>query len=651
MKAQQLFESAVEAQIKGQLPKAKAAYQKLIRSYPSNSEVLGNLASIIKREGQLAAAETLLERSLRANPLNIAAMATLANLRIQQKRFDDAWEICEKAEAINPNYPENIINMGVVYGHRSQLKKAESAFRRALQIDSGNVNAKMNLANVFRLQKIYVDESTKILEILSTQHPDNPEIWMCLCTAYQEKHLFVKAIEAARRAFELDQKPDYIAACANSLVVLGEGEEAMRLYRKTIEIDPNNMEIPTTLLFALNYDAQRTAAEVFNEYKSYGAKLKTEKIFDHSKREPIRDRRIRIAYSSGDFCAHVVMYFILPILMSHDRSKFEIYAYANVFKPDAQTASAQKFFDYWIDVVDMSDEEVAERMHADDIDIVIDLAGHTAGNRLKALAMRPAPIQATYLGYGYTTGMKEIDYFIGDELFTPEGCDEFFTEKIIRVAAPVYGYEPPVQFTPDVAELPARRNGYITFGSMSRIIRFNDSLLKVWKEILDRVPNSRLRLDQKPFGDPETCDRVLARLEKLGFDRNQVDLVSTTPHWAGYHEFDISLDCWPHNAGTTTFESLWMGVPVLSKKDRPSVGRHGIMVLGPMGLSDWVVDTEAEFVQRAVEKASDIEALAALRASLRDRVKESPFLDRKARTRGLEAGYIEMVRRYNEERA
>ncbi|MFY8099737.1 MAG: acetylglucosamine transferase, partial [Allorhizobium sp.] len=310
-----------------------------------------------------------------------------------------------------------------------------------------------------------------------------------------------------------------------------------------------------------------------------------------------------------------------------------------------------RFFDKWVDVVQMSDEEMAAQIRADDIDILIDLAGHTHGNRLPVFAMKPAPIQATYLGFGYTTGFDQIDYFIGDRNFCPPGSDPYFSETVLNIEAPVYAYNPPRHRAADVVPPPAMSKGYITFGTMTRMIRLNNRLLAVWRQILERVPGSKLRFDQKTFDDPDTVERFYQRLEGLGYDRSRVDLVSTPEHWNGYKEFDIALDCWPHNAGTTTFEALFSGVPVVSKRDRVSVGRLSDMVLEPLGLGDWVADTEEQFVELAVKLASDIPGLAEIRASLRDRMNESAFFDFKARARGLEAGYLEMVRRYNEERS
>lgn len=652
MKAQQLFETAVDMQLTGNLEGAKANYKKLLRTYPDSSEVLGNLAVIVKKEGQLAVAENLLQRAVRANPKNFSALTTLANIRLAAKDYEAARELNEKALAIEPNFPDALVNRGALRIRDNQVTKAEDDFWRAMQLDPNNVNAKINLANCRRLRKENVEESINMLLSVLQQQPDNPGVHIMLCYSYQDTLQFVKALEYARSAYALKEEAEYALAIANALVVLGEFEEGLEYYQIALKHCPEAYVIEGSYLFSLNYDHRKTAEQVFEEYKRFGRKLAQGKTkFSHEGRARIEDRKIRIGYSSPDLYSHVVTYFLEPILRNHDKERFEVFAYANVAKQDTHTLHLKRYFDHWVDVVEMSDDEMAERVKADDIDILIDLAGHTAGNRLSVLARRPAPIQATYLGYGYTTGMAEIDYFIGDPNFTPEGCDSVFSEKVERIAAPVYAYNPPRIQIPEVQDLPALRKGYVTFGTMTRLVRLNDRMLLVWKRVLDAVAGSKLRIDQKPFEEKATIARFHERLDKLGFAPGQVELVSTHPHWDGYHQFDISLDCWPHNTGTTIFDSLFSGVPVISKRDRPSVGRLSAMVLEPIGLGDWIANTEDEFVEKAIAMASDLPKLAEIRTTLRTTVEASPFFDFKARTQGLEAGYINMVRRYNEERS
>jgi len=333
-----------------------------------------------------------------------------------------------------------------------------------------------------------------------------------------------------------------------------------------------------------------------------------------------------------------------PMFREHDRDQFELFAYSNTKNPDQYTERLKGYFDQWIDVTQLSDEAMAQRIYDDKIDILVDMAGHTEGNRLLAFAMRPAPIQVgSAIGYGYTTGLKEVDYFIGDENLTPEGSEPYFSEDLFRVPAPFFVYEPPRDITPDISELPASRNGHVTFGSLTRTTRLNDELLKVWKKILDRVPGSRLRLDQKPFVAEGMRELFWKRLEGLGIPRERVELTYSQPHWSAYQDIDITLDCWPHNAGTTTIESLWMGVPVLSKVDRPSMGCVGASMLKPLGLEDWVVEDEAAYIEKAVDYASDLTMLAQLRDGLRQRLENSSLLDAAACTQKMEDAYRQML--------
>lgn len=654
MKPVVMFAKAVDCQLNGKTDEAKVLYKKLLRYYPNSSEVLGNLAVLVKKDGQLQLAEQMLKRAITANPNNFSALTTLANLRLAEKKYAEAKKYNDKALEIEPHCPDAMVNEGVLLIQDNKLDDAEWYFWQAMQLDPRNLTARMNFANVRRLKRENIDNSIDMLKSVLDADPQNALVHLMLTAANQDAMHYVRALEHARSAVELTkgEVEDALNALATQHVVLGELEDAMRVYETSQALNPDNVITSTAYLFTLNYDDRKSAGEVFQEYRRMANLIsKGKTAHSHALRPKIENRRIRIAYSSPDLYTHVVSYFIEPILRNHDRSRFEVIAYANVIKPDEHTVYLKRYFDKWVDVVQMNDEEMAAQIRADDVDILIDLAGHTHGNRLPVFAMKPAPIQATYLGFGYTTGLSQIDYFIGDENFCPEGSDPYFSENVLNIQSPVYGYNPPRHRIPEIEPPPALEKGYITFGTMTRMIRLNNRLLQVWRQILERVPGSKLRFDQKTFEDPETIERFYGRLEGLGYDRSRVELVSTPEHWNGYKNFDIALDCWPHNAGTTTFEALLSGVPVIAKRDRVSVGRLSDMVLTPLGLSDWIVDTEEQFVEKAVAMANNLPYLTDIRQKLRPMMNDSPFLDFKARTRGLEAGYVEMVRRYNEARS
>ena len=539
-------------------------------------------------------------------------ITTWAMLSKDQGKLDEANASYTKALAIKPDYAEAYNNMGNVLKDQGKLEEALDALNKALALKPDDADAYYNMGNVLKDQG-QLEEAVKALGKALSIKPDHAE-------AYNN--------------------------IGNTLKELGRLTESEASFKKAIALNADFAEARDNLLFVLNYDPQVSAAELYRNYEAYGAFVSsnTTRDFDHVDRRSIAGRRVRVGYSSPDFRAHSCRFFMEPMFRHHDRDQFELFAYSNTKKPDHHTERLKSYFDRWIDVTQLSNKAMAERVYNDRVDILVDMAGHSDGNRLPVFAMRPAPIQVGLaIGCCYTTGLNEMDYFIGDENLTPESSEPYFSEEIFRISSPFFVYEPPRGFTPDVSSLPATRNGYVTFGSLTRTIRLNDPLLTVWKKILDRVPGSRLRLDQKPFVAEKTRKFFWRRLEGLGINRERVELTCSQPHWLAYNDIDITLDSWPHNAGTTTIESLWMGVPVLSKVDRPSVGCVGAAILKPLGLGGWVAKDEMTYVDKAVAYASNLTALTHLRLSLRQRLERSLLLDAGAHTHEIESAYRWML--------
>lgn len=295
----------------------------------------------------------------------------------------------------------------------------------------------------------------------------------------------------------------------------------------------------------------------------------------------------------------------------------------------------------------MTDAAVAAKIRADGIDVLVDMAGHTGGNRLLAFAHRPAPVQIeSLLGLGTTTGMTAMDAFLADDILAPPGTETLFSERLIRLPRIPLVYDPPAGM-PEVSPLPALTNGHITFGYFGRVQRLNERVLSVWAQILHAVPGSRLVLNNQPFGEDAFRALFRARFANLGIDPNRLSLVHTRPQpvtWAAYGGIDIALDPFPHNAGTTTIEALWLGVPVVTRADRPTVGRFGAAILHAIGLDDWITQTDETYVTRATEAANNPNALATLRTNLRARITASPLRDAPSLTRAIEATYRDLAR-------
>jgi predicted O-linked N-acetylglucosamine transferase (SPINDLY family) len=623
----------------GEVYSAEPSYREAIRLDPNNADLQNNFGVLCAELGRPEEAEVCYREAIRLKPDFTSAYSNLGALFVQLERLNDAEEVCRRAIQLGPNDAQGYNNLGDILNALCRHEEAIGFLKKATELDSNYAEAFNNLG--IALRRIGELDQAEALFRKAIGLKQNYGSAQCnLGILLREDGQYEQSFQALKESVEYD------ATCGKSrnnfgllLADVGRFDDASKNIRQAIRLKPRQIVSYDNLLFVLNYDPTINSADLFREYEAYGEVVAglTKRSFAHDDRPPVEGRRIRVGYSSPDFRGHSCRFFMEPIFRNHNRGQFELFAYSNTSNPDQHTERMKSYFDHWVDVVRMSDEEMAQRVYDDQIDILVDMAGHTAGNRLPVFAMRPAPIQASSsIGFGYTTGLKEVDYFICDENLVPAGSEAYFSEEPLRLPAPCLAYAPPRDVIPDISELPALSKGYVTFGSLTRPVRLNDPLLRVWGEILERVPGSRLRLDQKPFAHEGTREMFWERLEGLGIARDRVDLTCSSPHWDAYRGIDITLDCWPHNAGTTTIESLWMGVPVLSKLDRVSVGRVGAMILEPLGLGDWLVESEEDYVARAVAAASDLDSLTSLRSALRQRIEKSRLVDEVAFVKNLE---------------
>lgn len=630
----------------GRFTDAEASYREAIHLNPKSAGAHNNLGGILQILGRLSEAETIYRHAIRLQPEYADAHTALGNTLKDMERLDEAVISYQEAIRLKPDHLDALSSLGNLLKRMGRYESATKYYREAVRLKPDVAETHNNLASSLIDLGRFEEAAISCKEAIRLR-PDFAEGYCNLGLAFFYLGRLVKAKEVYQKALDLNPElPGAYRNLGNILAELGEIAEAESCHSESTRLNPKNLSARSSLLFALNYDASLSASEIYQHYEAYGRELTSSVAvrYEHTQKLPPVNRRIRIGYSSPDFRGHACCFFMEPLFRHHDRSKFELFAYANVANPDEHTERLKGYFDHWVDVHHLNDAQMARRIFDDDIDILIDLAGHTRKSRITVFAAKPAPIQvASLVGYGYSTGLKEIDYLIGDEYITPEGCEPYFSERIWRIPAPTFCYLPP-NTAPPVNTLPALTKGYITFGSLTRTIRLNDRLLGAWQKILDKVPGSRLRLDQTPFGDPETREFFFSRLERLGIPRDRVDLTYTKPHWNAYHDIDITLDCFPHNAGTTTIESLWMGVPVLTKLDRPSLGCLGAACLCPLGQEDWVAESELEYINKAVTFASDLSKLANLRSTLRSTIKNSALQQPDLLAKKLESSFIEMIK-------
>ena len=445
-------------------------------------------------------------------------------------------------------------------------------------------------------------------------------------------------------ALEID--PDYVPALHTLALVLtaqGRGADACVQCRRYISLNPDFERGREAYLFALQLTDVVSAEEIAAEHRRLARRIAVPEHWARARHanRPDPERRLRVGYVSADFWRHAASYFTEPVLAGHDRAEFEIYCYSGVERLDEVTARFRSLADVWREVTGVPDEQVAGMVRDDGIDLLVDLSGHTKGNRLSVFARKPAPLQFTWFGYPGTTGLERIDYKITDALCDPPGASEtYYTERLLRLPDIMYCYQPPRDM-PAVSEAPALRAGHVTFGAMTGAPKLTPRWVALWADLLAQVPGSRLIFAAIPAG--ATQERLLAAFSERGIAPGRVTLRGRLPYpefWALHGEIDLALDTYPCNGGTTTCETAWLGVPVVTFAGaRYGGNRLGASMLASMGLGELVARTPEEYLAIARGLAADIPRLAALRRGMRGRMQGSTLTDRPRFMRNLERSY------------
>jgi protein O-GlcNAc transferase len=448
-------------------------------------------------------------------------------------------------------------------------------------------------------------------------------------------------------------KPDRVVAHSNLGSILkykGQVVEAVSEYRRAIELDPADASIDSnlvyTMLFHPGYDSKAIAEELRRWNQRHAQPLG--KFVQAHSNDRSADRRLRIGYVSPDFRDHVIGRNLLPMFQHHDRKKFEIVCYSQVLRPDAATGQFRGKADGWRSILGISDEKVAEQIRTDRIDILVDLALHMAKNRLLVFARKPAPVQVTFAGYPGSTGLETMDYRLTDPYLDPPGLDdEFYSEKSYRLPHSFWCYDP-LGAGVAVNALPAQTQGHITFGCLSNFCKVNEPVVRLWARVLKTVDRSRMVI-LCPEGNHR--QRLLDLLQREGIDSDRIELVAQLPrikYLELYHRIDVGLDGFPYNGHSTSLDSFWMGVPVVTLVGKTVVGRAGVSQLSNLGLTELIANAADEYVRIAGELAGDLPRLAELRGTLRQRMEASPLMDAAGFTRGIEAAYRQMWRTWCE---
>ena len=443
--------------------------------------------------------------------------------------------------------------------------------------------------------------------------------------------------------------PDHLGALTNlgnAYKDQGFAEAAIAAYRKALALRPDDAAVHSNLLLAMQYESSADPGAMLEEARRYARQHEGPFAVTTGPRptRPLPGRRLRIGYVSANLREHPLCFFLEPILAAHDHKSFEIYCYDALMKPDSVTERLKGYADMWRSLVDLADPQAVELIRRDEIDILVDLDGHTGGNRLPVFAQKPAPIQVSYLGYLGTTGLAAMDYYLTDAHADPRGqTDCHYQEQLVRLPECAFCYR--AGPAPEVNdEPPSRQSGYVTFGCLNNPAKVTDEVLSLWCKVLAAVPGSRLMI--ATGGSRRAEERIRAALSRHEISPERLLLVGRSAtrmdYLRLYHAVDIGLDPFPYNGVTTTCDALWMGVPVISLAGRMNVSRQGVRFLRSVGLGELLGETPDDYVRIAVDLASDLHRLAALRAGLRERMSRSPLMNSQRLTRDLEAAYHAM---------
>jgi predicted O-linked N-acetylglucosamine transferase (SPINDLY family) len=425
------------------------------------------------------------------------------------------------------------------------------------------------------------------------------------------------------------------------------GMDALPHYRRSMELDPENPDTQSNFLLCHMYIPEINPEAVFHEHRKWGlAKVKkTPASFKFKPRTP--GAKLRVGFVSADLCHHPVAHFIEPLFREYDRETFEFIAYGDQRKSDEFSERFAKQVDLWRETCSLSDQSLGKQIYEDRVDILFELSGHTAYNRMGVLAMKPAPLLASYLGYPGSTGLPTIDFRITDTLVDPAGMTEkFHTEKLIRLGRSAWCYEPD-ECAPEIAALPFQKNGFITFGCFNNMAKLNSDLFGMWADILLQVPNSHLRLKARTLTDERVKQDLKEYFTSKGIAAERLDFFGHTrkihEHLAHYDQVDIALDSFPYHGTTTTCEAMWMGCPVVTLAGSTHVSRVGASLLTAVGFEEFINENRKDYVAKVAELAGNSDRLSILRNGMRERLKASPLMDASGFSREFEKALLLMA--------
>ncbi|MBF0357160.1 MAG: tetratricopeptide repeat protein [Magnetococcales bacterium] len=659
----------------GKLDEAVASFEKAIEITPDSAIICYNLGSALKDQGKLDEAVASFEKAIEIKPDFAVAYSNLGNTLKEQGRLDEAVASFEKAIVIAPDSAVEYYNLGGVLKKQGRLEEAVASLKKAVAIKGDFAEAYANLGNTLKEQG-RLDEAVASFEKAIAITPDSEveyynlgsvlidlgkqneaiasfekaiaikadfaEAYSNLGVAFQELGQLDKAVVNLQKAITI--KADFAEAYANLGVALqfqGKLDEAVASYQKAIAIRPGFAQAHSNLLMAMQYgkfDQEQIYKESIRWNQQHAVPL--EELISPHTNSANPNRLLKIGIVSGDLRCHSIAFFFEPFITYHDRKSFAFYCYSNNFSEDEVTTRLQSCSEGWRNITEWSDEKVVKAVRHDEIDILIDLSGHSANNRLLVFAQKPAPIQINWLGHANTTGLSAMDYRLTDPIADPPGVDEeLYSERLMRLPQGLYCYRPP-DTAPAVAPFSSNSGRGTIFGSFNNTSKLTVQTIKAWSTILKQISGSTLLLKYQALSCETTKGQFLELFERFGVAHEQIKMLPKIPtleeHLSLYSQIDICLDPFPYNGATTTCEAMWMGVPLIVLRGDYHAARVGASLLTQVGMESLIAESESEYCKIAVDLAADKKRLTELHKSLRNRMINSPLCDQKGFAKSLE---------------
>ncbi len=634
----------------GKLAEAAASFRQALALQPRHANAHFNLGNVLFHQGQLARAEESYRKALALVPQHVEALNGLGNVCQREGRLDEAGEAYRQAISLNPHFAMAEANLANVFRLQGDLAQAIAAFDRAIAINPNYASAYSQRGNVLELQDRLPEAESSLRQAIALD-PQSAPAYTNLGNILLRLGRLAEAAEAHRQAMACN--PRFASSFCNlGNVLLEQGliPEALESYRKALALAPEDASSYSNLLMAMQYDATISPASITAEHLAYAKRFELplrKQLRPHSNlREP--ERRLRVGFVSGDLREHPVGYFLEGVLGALAGRSLDIVLYPTSSVMDALSERLQAVASAWHCLAGLSDAQAAERVRADAIDILVDLSGHTAGNRLPLFAYKPAPIQVAWLGYWATTGLRAMDYILVDPHSVPQQEREQFVEQ------PWYLPETRLCFTPPaleiaVSELPALSGAPFTFACFNNLSKVGEGVLRLWAAVLAAVPQARLLVKTKQLNDETEQRALLARFAAHGVAPERLLLEGASPrreYLESYQRVDVVLDPFPFTGATTSVEGLWMGVPFITRRGDRLVAHQGESLLQNMGLQSWIAGDDDDYVAIARRWAEDLSGLAGLRAQLRQRLLASPLCDAPRFAQHFEQAMREMWQRY-----